>query len=688
MKRNKDEKPGYGKLLDAWTPPERAGDAIGCIATTFTFAPAFFEEECLSRFLQLETDPVEDGPVYLVEREEKLCQLTCAVAVVDQHHCKGSRSLRWDLLPVRTKGGVLHAKVTLLRWSRATRLIVASANLTEDGYRRNQEVFGVLDYSEARTAPLAVLRDSIEFLRQTIAADPGAEASPATGRARAFLKHVWQASREWGEAEGQPIRKAVRVGFLSSSPASPDLITKLSVAWPASSPPTEARVISPFFDSPEGDNRPAKALWEIMRKRGEAQVTYCVVVEENPAEEALFVRAPSNLRQATPSRERASTHFSRLKLPLNRSLHAKIIWLEDDRWGSYMIGSSNFTSPGLGLSKYPNIEANLVYIADALHDSKGFDKLRRILPPCEELTDIAALKFQPSPDDGADSVVDEDMLPDAFSAASYDHMNGKGTVVLTIKGTPPQGWLLLKDSAITETCFSEADWQGAGSPETVTLPWEDTRPPSGFWAKWTGCRNAAWLPVNVVSGAALPPPVELRDLPLEALINILTSARPLHQAMKAYLLHLARQDANSAHKLPSELVDPHRRVDTTGFLLQRARRVSLALNGLRERLERPVVSKESLAWRLRGPVGALALRNALFKEAKSDEERMFLLAELALELNQCSPTTSVGCLPVADVRSEIGRLVGEIMASIHNEPGKGPTEMRRYIDIVARTISK
>jgi hypothetical protein len=59
--------------------PDNAGDPIGCVATTFTFSPAFFEEECLSRFLRLETDPAEDGPAYLVEREEKLAQLTCAV---------------------------------------------------------------------------------------------------------------------------------------------------------------------------------------------------------------------------------------------------------------------------------------------------------------------------------------------------------------------------------------------------------------------------------------------------------------------------------------------------------------------------------------------------------------------------------------------------------------------------------
>jgi hypothetical protein len=352
-----------------------------------------------------------------------------------------------------------------------------------------------------------------------------------------------------------------------------------------------------------------------------------------------------------------------------------------------MIGSSNFTSPGLGLSRNPNFEANLLYIADSGRDRKGYDGLCRVWPEYEDIEDIAKLKFQPSPDDGTDAATDEDILPEAFSSASYDQKGGAGLVSLTITGAPPPGWGLLKDAVLTEPWYSESQWQGAGSPSIVELPWADARPPSGFWVKWTGCRNAAWLPVNVVSSSALPPPDELRDLPLEALIDILTSARPLHQAMRAYLARRRREIAGGTGDKKLELVDPHKRVDTTGFLLQRTRRVSLALNGMRERLERPVLSMESLEWRLRGPVGALALRNALIREARSNEERMFLLSELALELDRCSPKTAIGCLPIAAVRSEIRRLAGEIMASVLQSAEGVAADMRRYIEVVAGTVT-
>ena len=37
MKRTEKLRPGYGKILDAWGPPENAGEPIGCVATSFTF---------------------------------------------------------------------------------------------------------------------------------------------------------------------------------------------------------------------------------------------------------------------------------------------------------------------------------------------------------------------------------------------------------------------------------------------------------------------------------------------------------------------------------------------------------------------------------------------------------------------------------------------------------------------------
>lgn len=91
-KRSADDR-AQSRLLDLWQRKPEYGLPIGCVATTFTFDAAFFEEHCLSRFLGMDTDPAEDARTYLIEREDKLSQAFSAV-LVDQLHVPQNRSLR------------------------------------------------------------------------------------------------------------------------------------------------------------------------------------------------------------------------------------------------------------------------------------------------------------------------------------------------------------------------------------------------------------------------------------------------------------------------------------------------------------------------------------------------------------------------------------------------------------------
>ena len=61
--------------------------------------------------------------------------------------------------------------------------------------------------------------------------------------------------------------------------------------------------------------------------------------------------------------------------------------------------------------------------------------------------------------------------------------------------------------------------------------------------------------------------------------NILSSARPLHRVLKGYLKRRKKHDGDGGDGV---LVDPHKRVDTSQFLLQRTRRISWALAILEE----------------------------------------------------------------------------------------------------------
>lgn len=685
-KKKHDEKPGFGKLLDAWVAPDDSGEPVGCVATSFTFSPVFFEEECLARFLQLESDPNEDGPVYLVEREEKLAQVACASALVDQHHCRGSRSLRWDLLAARLPRGLQHAKVSLLVWSKLVRIIIGSANLTDDGYRRNQEVFGVLDYRVGGDSPISCLTDTVAFLRRagsysnTLAEDQ----SPALSRWNALLDRAVEQAGSWGLTGDEIRRSGVRVHVIFSGPGYGNVFQSLKSLWPGWSPPSLASALSPFFDRPEAPNAPARELWRLLRQRGDATVEFHVAAETIPGEDAMFIYAPKSLLDAQPvGRAAVATDFYRVVLRGGRALHAKGVWLEDERWCVYQIGSSNFTSAGTGLAKDSNLEANLVYVVDSHRDAKAMKLLEATFPESEHINLESGVKWKPLIGEGEDAVGEEVILPAEFGNATY-HSDAKqrATIAFQFAGIPPDDWELITDGD-DRSFFSQDRWIALETPPSCELPWDADRPPSGFWVRWKGSGGSAWWPVNVTAGDVLPPPAELKNLPLEVLINILSSARPLHRVVGEYI----RQRKKVKNNGDSPIVDPHKRVDTSQFLLQRTRRISWALNALRQRLERPVVTLEFLRWRLHGPVGVLALAKALVREAKSTDEKTFLLSELALELARVKPESAPGCVPPDEHKAEIHAVIGELRALIPEREQGEPENLRQYIDSVFTAVS-
>ena len=176
-------------MLDLWRPPKDAGDPIGCLATTYTFAPGLFDEQCLARFLEIESEPNREDLAFLLERESRLGGVYAGV-LADHTQAGVEHSLRWDVLPVRIHGGKQHAKLSLLAWSRHIRIIVASANLTDPGYRSNYEVASAVDLS-IQGADAGMLTEAVGFLQSLLQLVPGAaENPPEIQRAGTFLKEV------------------------------------------------------------------------------------------------------------------------------------------------------------------------------------------------------------------------------------------------------------------------------------------------------------------------------------------------------------------------------------------------------------------------------------------------------------------------------------------------------------------
>ena len=439
MKRGEDEKPGCARLLDAWTPPTDAGEPLGCVATSFTFSSAFFEEECLGRFVGLETVEA-DGAAFLVEREEKFSQLVCAAVLVDQRHARGLRSLRWDLLAARLPSGILHAKISLLLWTNAARVIVASANLTEDGYRRNHEVFGVLDYFAGGSAPLDVLGDLITFLSDAAKqVDPKATTwDAAITRWQNFLAQVRDATTKWGTVE-TPRGGSPRVHAILSGPGHATVFDGVKAVWREAPPPEKAWVVSPFFDPPEAPNAPAREIWKYLRQRGDVSVCYLLEGESDEGAKVARLRGPETLRWK-PDKPSAKVEFEQLEIEPTRPLHAKCLWFEGSEWFVYVCGSSNFTSAGLGLGVSKNWEANLAYVVNYRRDKEATRACNDAWLTHNTVSGEPSLVPAPL---GAedDEAAGDPLLPVAFGSATFGcETEGAAWIEFTFHGTPSTAW--------------------------------------------------------------------------------------------------------------------------------------------------------------------------------------------------------------------------------------------------------
>ena len=105
-----------GTMLELWRPPRGAVEPVGCLSTTYTFDPGTFDEQCLARFLEIESEPNREDLAFLLERETRLGAAYAGV-LVDHTQAGVGHSLRWDVLPVRIPGGKQHAKLSLLAWT-------------------------------------------------------------------------------------------------------------------------------------------------------------------------------------------------------------------------------------------------------------------------------------------------------------------------------------------------------------------------------------------------------------------------------------------------------------------------------------------------------------------------------------------------------------------------------------------
>ena len=674
-------------ILEAWEPPDAVGEAIGCVATTFTFDPGFFEEHCLSRFLRLETDPREDGAAYLIEREEKLAVANVSV-LVDRSNMEGSASPRWTVLPVTVPQGIFHPKISVLAWHNCIRVIIGSANLTEPAYRKNQEIFGVLDCWENGDVPVTVLVETLAFLEQLLTLVTGSDISPSPkSRARSFVAQLRTKVTGWTPASHKrtdwPNVVPIFLGpFDQLSEAIPPRLGRL--IRERGGPAVGVNILSPFFDRTAEDSYPAtEAIIDAMTERGSREVDFCVAAELLP-DKRIRLQAPASItRHGRKAAEiRIYPIYEQEEREL-RPLHAKSIWLWNDRWHVYMIGSSNFTRAGLGLlTNSGNVEANLAYIFP--EEGKLVKSMEATLAPWGEfIQKFDEVIWEPiSEAEGEDSAA-KPVLPFGFEEAIFEPGEIGGMLKITL-GSKLPSWWEISTSGNSARIFRSSDHETLHG--CIELPWTAQHIPAALnvhWRSLDGVRLSAVWPVNVADMSLLPPPDALRHLSSETLVEILGSRLPLHEAVVMAGKKLTWIGDSMGQPTDAEL-DPLKRYGSETFLLQRTRKVAMAIEQLMENLNRPVFHKESLLWRLRGPVGPLALSRALREAAHSPGEAAFLLLDLYLAFRRVDAAkVSVG-IAAPETTAEVEAVKSEIRRSMLDvlESNDIPVSMRGYVSSV------
>lgn len=666
-----------GRLLSFWERQEEYGAPIGCVTTTYTFDAAFFEEECLARFAGVESDPQENVHGYVIEREDKLSQVKACV-LVDSSKVSPDRSLRWDLLPVRLPGGgILHAKVSLLVWENLVRVLIGSANLTEPGYRQHYELVGALDFVPDGEMPRALLDSVLEFLRRVRVLAPGSDRIGQPGPQRAlddFLSDTRKRVDLWVFPDRQKSKGSV--AFVPIFPGEATLFESAAELFPARVGAVAAWVLSPFYNDGRQAREVVDALVGVMGVQGEREINFIGPgLQRDDEQKTIELELPKVLAKPWAKRR---THRFHWVPPVEdkdrRDLHAKSLWLERNDNHLFLIGSSNFTAAGTGVSgERANVEANLAYV---MPPKAG--KLRGVCweayPPYEEVDPgKEAVCFQ-SPDDRTPDAEGRKPLPHGFGLALFRPEGETGTLLLEIGQVVPEGFAVRRGDG--HLLLTHEQWHENDRPGDVEIQWSDPKPPSHVLVEWKdddGDAAAIWV-VNVTEASRLPPPDELRLLELDDLLKILTSARPLHEIMGS-IFRGRRKGTGGRSPRPDIETDPHRKVDTSSYLLRRMKRVAAGLEGLRQRLERPAWHVDSLRWRLEGPIGPITLAKRLAQE--EPEATSFMLAEVALTVVRADWSRVEASLGAEVVREHVQRVVRQLREMAAAVPA--PKNLEAYV---------
>ncbi len=354
-------------LIDVVRPLDADGPLFSLICSTYGLSldqPNFFEQDFLPTVLGL--GGLRDrGYAVPVALERRLKEVYSAL-VADSHAlAEGGRpSLQIDVLPVGHRTN--HAKVVLIHRKRLIRLVIAWANLTHEGYRRQREVAAVLDFKEGGRLP-------VELLRRALAGWSEVMGELSTEPVRKAFDAAVRHAEGWTLPKALPTGCGVAVVFGGGAkPLWQDLIE----AWPRGEPLLDWCICSPCWPDATGGETPFEVIARGLAGHGarvEGARLHIITCADSSGGKARpkfpFQLARRLYEQDFPIRSgyvaAARLEAVREEIPEGmaedqRELHAKWVLLRGPTTAVILMGSANFTRKGLGVltrSEAANIEA-------------------------------------------------------------------------------------------------------------------------------------------------------------------------------------------------------------------------------------------------------------------------------------------------------------------------------------------
>jgi hypothetical protein len=669
------------RLLDHYLPPGEGFVLESLVASTYQVDFEFFEEELLAAALGIRSS-ISRLKAFRSELERKL-QKTEVSVLYDLGGCDRLVRLspRIDAIPVASRK--LHSKISLLMWvredrtgsapaDRRMRLIVGSANLTRQGFRRNYECVVSVDYGGKTAPPRALLTTAIDFV-QLIAAD----------------SHVPQLSRQLAAFAAQAALLPPDIGGPDDAVAlvaANDVIPAIRDSWAVVSnkAPQTVTVVSPFWT--EGSTAP-EALASLFQQLGspaDLELVCCserspdgktwlpvfdsslAVALKNQIKSRLYLRpalpdaglqpsaqAASDLGDETEEKEFANRldATNRNSAEVQRSLHAKMILVDGTAGSVLYAGSSNCTRRGLGLGGLSNFEAGFVYRLTPRQRKRVSDLLSFAGPPTEVGSDSLPSTVQPASEEErvVPRFLSEVVASGTVVTIHFREAIPPDLVVLMPIPTRPdetEYWLIYRadahsqlsaegfwvDLSVCPRCDEHLNPLSANSSDRPILPHVFVE------VRWEGHSTA--FPVRFDEKARLP--------------LILIGRKPTEAELIEYFLYGKEPECwneetgltgNQAYGPTTDAP-----VDTSQILAYFIRRFVQAIPGIEAEIQRAGYSRASLDSALRGPTSPLELAERAFaslaqrsvrsEPAKTPTAVGFQVTEILAALLRCRSTVT------------------------------------------------